>query len=105
MLFRTAPLRAISDLSRNVGGMSFRKHAAGLLFSLTMIFALVEPGWSQISSTVLGTIADPQGNVIVGATVTLTNEGTGEQRLGTTEGTGSFSFPSVLAGTYTVKVE
>jgi hypothetical protein len=53
----------------------------------------------------LGTVVDPSGNVIVGASVILIHEGTGDQRSLSTDVTGSFVFPSLLPGTYTVRVE
>jgi hypothetical protein len=41
---------------------------------------------------------------IVGATVELINTGTGLVRRATTDGTGAFLFPDLLAGTYNIKV-
>ena len=77
--------------------------------AMAVAIALVLAGataWAQtISSTVLGTVTDPSGNVVVGAAVTLINEGTGDQRTGKTDATGGFSFPSILPGTYAVTVE
>ena len=62
--------------------------------------------WPQSStSTVLGTVLDAQGGAVSGASVALINEGTGDQRSATTDGTGNFLFPSVPPGTYTAKVE
>ena len=82
---------------------SFRKLAV-ILLALLLISA--GAGLAQtISSTVLGVVTDPSGNVVVGAAVTLINEGTGDQRTGKTDATGGFSFPSVLPGTYAVTVE
>jgi hypothetical protein len=43
--------------------------------------------------------------MVPSARVTLINEGTGEQRTATTAETGSFVFPSLLPGQYTVKIE
>src|SRR5438046_2534255 len=58
-----------------------------------------------ISSTLLGTVTDRSGNVVPRASVVVTNESTGDQRSTTTDATGGFNFPSLLPGSYTVKVE
>ena len=58
-----------------------------------------------ISSTLLGTVTDPSGKAIPAATVTAINENTRDQRSTATDGNGSFTFPSLLSGTYTLKIE
>jgi len=58
----------------------------------------------NISSSVKGTLVDPTGAAVPGAACTLTNQATGVA-LNTTSGNdGSFTFPNVLAGTYSLKV-
>src|SRR2546425_12104347 len=72
---------------------------------LSAILLVAISGQSQtISSTLLGTVTDPSGNVIPKAVVVVTNESTGDQRSSTTDATGGFNFPSLLPGSYTVKV-
>lgn len=62
--------------------------------------------WAQtVTGLVSGTVTDPSGQIIVGATVTLINEATGDQRTANTETNGSFVFPAVQPGSYTIKVE
>jgi hypothetical protein len=56
------------------------------------------------TSTVLGTVTDPSGAVIGGATVTLTNVGTGTSDTMTANAAGHYTFPSVTPGTYSIKV-
>ncbi len=58
-----------------------------------------------ITGTLLGTVTDPSGNVVVGAAVTVTQEGTGERWSASTNTTGAFTLPSLLPGAYTVTVE
>ena len=48
---------------------------------------------------------DSQGAVIVGAKLTLRNEGTGEERTTTSSDEGSFSFASLPSGNYGLAVE
>ena len=57
------------------------------------------------TSTVRGTVSDPQGNVVAGATVTLTNVATNTPRTTTTSNSGSYSFDFVQASDYRLEVE
>src|SRR3954469_22729299 len=57
------------------------------------------------SATLRGTVKDPAGAVVPNASVTLTNEGTKEERKATTNVEGGYVFSAVSPGTYTVKVE
>src|SRR5437867_10155960 len=79
----------------------------GLAVALLIAFLLIPAGGpaQTISSTLLGTVTDPSGNVVPRAVVVVTNESTRDQRSSTTDATGGFNFPSLLPGSYTVKVE
>ena len=71
-----------------------------------MMLAAAIPASAQITTgTVTGTIKDPQGGVIPGATVVLVSEARGT-KLGptVTSETGDYVFPNVTADTYTVEV-
>jgi Carboxypeptidase regulatory-like domain len=57
------------------------------------------------SSSVRGTVKDPQGNVVAGATVTLSNPETNFTRSGPTSESGQFSFEAIPPGTYILTVE
>jgi hypothetical protein len=59
----------------------------------------------QSTSTVRGTVKDPQGNVVTGANVLLTNMGTANVRTATTTENGVFNFEQVPVGDYKVEVE
>src|SRR6185369_460805 len=76
------------------------------VFSLTML-ANVQPAFAQAtgSATLRGTVKDPQGAIIRGATLTLTNERTKDERQATSNDDGTFTFASVAPGNYTLKVE
>ena len=54
--------------------------------------------------TILGTITDPSGNLVAGATVKVRNNGTGLERTATTGNDGSYAIPELPVGTYTVTV-
>jgi hypothetical protein len=54
---------------------------------------------------VSGTVLDQNGGALVGAKVTLINEGTNAQRSTVSAGGGEFVFPELVPGTYGVTVE
>ena len=54
---------------------------------------------------VTGTVTDSQGAAVAGATVTITNPGTGFTRTTQTADNGTYRFPGLPPGTYNVSVE
>ncbi|HEV7905704.1 MAG TPA: carboxypeptidase regulatory-like domain-containing protein [Pyrinomonadaceae bacterium] len=52
-----------------------------------------------------GTVSDPGGAIVSGASVTIKNNATGAERTATTSDNGSFNFPSLEPGEYSVSVE
>jgi hypothetical protein len=61
---------------------------------------------AQTTSTeILGTVSDPSGAVLPGATITITRVATGEKRETTTNDSGDYSFPLIEIGEYIVKVQ
>ena len=71
--------------------------AVGLvLLSSSPIHAQVDTG------TILGTVTDPSGAVLGGATVTLTNEGTGASLSTTVGEDGGYKFTPVRIGSYKI---
>src|ERR1700694_1911436 len=63
------------------------------------------PAYGQITTATRGgTVHDPSGATIPGATVTLTSTTKGTSGETTTSAEGDFVFPTVSADTYTVKV-
>lgn len=54
--------------------------------------------------TILGTVTDPSGAIVAGATVKVRNLGTGLERTTTTSADGSYSVPELPLGTYSVTV-
>lgn len=58
----------------------------------------------SITGSLAGSVADSSGSIVPGATVKLTNEGNGQERVGVTESNGDFVFPSLAPGRYTIRV-
>src|SRR4029450_8413141 len=69
------------------------------------VFALPRSSSAQTTTgAILGTVVDPQGQVVPGATVTVTDERTTEVRESTSDERGAFQITSLAPGTYTVRV-
>jgi hypothetical protein len=62
-------------------------------------------GQSGTNAPLNGTVSDPSGAVISGATVLVKNNATGAEYKVNTASNGSYTIPSLGAGTYTVSVE
>ena len=63
------------------------------------------PCLAQVTtSTFLGTVTDPSGGVIVGANLTLTNQGTAAATAKSSGADGSFEFDFLRIGTYRLKI-
>jgi hypothetical protein len=69
-----------------------------LLLVITQAFAQLGTG------TILGTVKDPAGAVVPGATITITNTATGAKRTSTTSNEGYYRAPALPAGTYQLEV-
>jgi Carboxypeptidase regulatory-like domain/TonB-dependent Receptor Plug Domain len=86
--------------------MRFARAFLGILFLLVATFIAVPAGFAQIgnSGSVAGTVTDPSGAVVAGATVTIHNPVSEYQRSTTTDSTGAFSFPNVPFNPYHLSV-
>src|ERR1700733_5035440 len=60
---------------------------------------------AQTTAQLTGTVEDTSGAMIPGAQVTLTDEATGSTRVVQSNRQGLYAFPSLVPGTYTVKVD
>ncbi|HKQ52944.1 MAG TPA: carboxypeptidase regulatory-like domain-containing protein, partial [Pyrinomonadaceae bacterium] len=56
------------------------------------------------SGHVIGTVRDPQGAIVPGASVTVTNDATGQRYTTTTDDNGNFRTAPLVAGGYTVTI-
>src|SRR5271170_7649234 len=69
-----------------------------------VLLAAVSLSAQTFRGTILGTVTDPSGAVVAGATVTVKNVGTGLERTTDTSADGSYALPELPIGTYTVTV-
>src|SRR5437867_1467672 len=74
----------------------------GVLLFLACCVNVVAQG---STSAVTGSVVDPQGNVVAGATVTLSNDQKNFTRTQTTTDTGNFAFTLIPPGQYKLEAE
>src|SRR3989442_8077410 len=71
---------------------------------LASLATALSTGWAQGPvGTLNGPILDPPGAVVPGATVVAVNNATGVESKTTSTSAGAYTFPSLPAGTYTVR--
>jgi hypothetical protein len=79
-----------------------------LLFTLVTLVALAAGrlafGQLSTTATITGTVRDASGGLVPGATVTIINENTKVSMSTKSNSDGSFVFPGLTVGTYSVKV-
>jgi len=88
--------------------MSFSQRGASrTVFCLMLILSAISPAWAQSGNigSVEGTVADPTGAVIPGASLHLRNLETSGRRETATNEAGLFRFPILPVGTYELVVE
>jgi len=74
------------------------------MVSLILLFSSISLAQRDLG-TITGTVTDSTGAVVPGATITITNDGTGESSTLKTTAAGDFTRPALLPGTYTVSAE
>jgi hypothetical protein len=81
---------------------SVRQHAALATIAALLCSVAVR---AQDTTSLSGIVTDPQGKVISGATVTITNTATGRARETKTSDEGAYVFNQLAPGIYSVRVE
>ncbi len=85
------------------GGVRQRRSTLRMLaYSLLAVLLSIPLGLhaQQYSGTIVGTVTDTTGAAIPGATVTVTNTGTGAKVSQKSGGQGEFTFAQLPIGTY-----
>ena len=80
-----------------------RRNLRTLLFVLCALATIASVAQVVITSTIVGSVTDPQGAVLPEAKVTLTNVDTGVQWKATTNANGDYQFANLIAGHYKVE--
>lgn len=81
-----------------------RLGTVGLLLAAALLLPSAAAGQAA-TGTISGTVADPQGSVIPGATVTIISESTSDTRVVVTDARGDFQVTNLQPGPYTARVE
>ncbi len=84
----------------------FKGFAGSFLFSLALSLIFVGAAQAQSGrATVKGLVKDQQGNVVAGATVTLSDQNKNFSRTQTSNQDGVYVFTAIPPGTYRIEVE
>jgi len=76
-----------------------------VLVVLAALFGLTMPAWSQeVTASIVGTVTDPSGAPINGATITATDKDRGVDYTTKTNDAGSYNLTRVPVGSYEVRV-
>src|ERR1700722_3830212 len=86
--------------------MRLNKHfkLAALFAALLLLLPTLISAQSVVTGAISGTITDPSGAVIVGATLNLKNNATGELQTTTSHADGVYQFSLLKPGTYSLTV-
>ena len=71
---------------------------------LLSVLLFCSVGWSQQEGSINGTVTDPSGGVVPGAHVTVTNDATHTGQETTTNSSGDYTMPGLLAGQYSIQI-
>ena len=84
--------------------MVFRRllHSLGVMAALLWI---ASPALAQYRASIQGVVTDPSGAVVSGATLTLTNQATGEKQVRVTNDAGVYNFNALAPAKYSISVE
>lgn len=77
-----------------------------VVLPLVLLLCVCAPLFAQrFSGSIGGVVTDPQGAVVPGAQVTITNQATGASQTAITTSAGAYSAPSLDPGNYTISVK
>ena len=77
-----------------------------LLFTVVLLAGTLQRAWAQeVTASITGTVTDPSGAAIAGATVTTMSQERGVTYTSTTNDSGSYRISQLPVGTYNLKVE
>src|SRR5437868_4862796 len=101
-----SPFRSRASVHRLSVLWRYARTASTVALVCSLLFAAAPHSFAQtFRGTILGTVTDPQGAFVVGATVTARNLDTGIERSTVTDDAGNYSLPELPIGRYEVKVQ
>lgn len=74
-----------------------------IIFAALMLSMFSALAFAQTSGRLIGTVSSPDG-LLPGATITITDNQTGQERTAVSDGSGAFRFDQLSFGTYTIKI-
>jgi len=83
----------------------WQKVSLAILLSAAAILLFSPALRAVVTASISGTVTDPSGAQVAGATVSVTNVSTGVVTTQRTNGQGYYSFQELALGTYTVDVQ
>src|ERR1700724_213841 len=94
----------VHEIRKRMAAVSLR--FTSLVGAITICLLIAQPGLAQsiISGEITGTVTDSTHAVVPNATVTLVGAESGFNATTTTNSSGTFRFPLLRPGTYTVTV-
>ena len=84
--------------------LPFKRLSAAFLFGIAALSLLTPALHAQYRTSIQGVVTDPSGAVIPGATLTLTNIGTGEKQVRTSDASGVYNFNALPADKFKLVV-
>jgi Carboxypeptidase regulatory-like domain/TonB dependent receptor len=97
----TVRTRLFSTLPNGINRGSGR----GRFLTALLLLAMSAPLFASDGGSLLGTVTDPHGAVVAGATVTVTEATTAVKQSVVTDNRGFYSFQNLAVGTYDVEID
>ena len=86
--------------------LSINRSLTSVVLGLWAAIMISSPAFAQsVTGNISGSVTDPNGAVVAGASVTLVNDQTKDKRDQVTNDSGRFNFASVQPGVYTLRIE
>src|ERR1700730_11247235 len=79
-----------------------RRVTLSCVLALVLVVMSSSPSWAQFTSAIEGTVTDPTGAVVAGATVTLKSEETGVTQTVQTQDSGYYRFPTLPSAVFSI---
>jgi len=98
------PLDPGAEVDRAHMGVAFTMKASRVLIGISLVLMFCAAAWAQTTGSITGTVKDPSGAAIAGATVVVTSPERGINREMATNSTGDYNQSGLPAGNYDIIV-